>query len=67
MILPTSAGFATLTPGWAAIRRTPTLSYFMEHYKALGAKGVGEVTANYPFDHPFMKNLFYHAQRCGLP
>lgn len=59
--------FCNIDPRMGGNSPDTDLSYFMEHYKALGAKGVGEVTANYPFDHPFMKNLFYHAQRCGLP
>ena len=59
--------FCNVDPRMGGNSPDTDLSYFMEHYKALGAKGVGEVTANYPFDHPPMKNLFYHAQRCGLP
>lgn len=43
------------------------LSKPLEFYKNLGAKGVGEVTANLPFDHPLMENLFYHCGECDMP
>lgn len=39
----------------------------LEHYKARGCKGVGEVTANLPFDEPRVWNLFAHCQACRLP
>ncbi len=39
----------------------------LEHYKALGAKGVGEVCANLHFDDSMSMNLFYHCEQCGLP
>jgi predicted TIM-barrel fold metal-dependent hydrolase len=43
------------------------LSYFLEHFKKLGAKGVGEITANMYFDDPYVENLFYHCQKCEMP
>ena len=43
------------------------LSYYLGHYKALGAKGVGELTANLPADDPLMDNLFYHCAECDMP
>lgn len=43
------------------------LSYMLEYYKDLGAKGVGEVTTNLYFDDPYMENLFYHCQKCKMP
>lgn len=39
----------------------------LEHYKRLGAKGVGEITANLYFDDPYMYNLFAACEKCGLP
>ena len=39
----------------------------MEYYKSRGAKGIGELTANLPVDDPMMQNLFFHAEKCGLP
>lgn len=43
------------------------LSYFLNYYKAMGAKGVGEVTANLYFDDPFVLNLFKHCELCNMP
>ena len=43
------------------------LSRFLLHYKALGAKGVGEVTCSLEFDDPRVYNLFSHAEKCGMP
>ena len=37
------------------------ICHISEHYKKLGAKGVGEITANMYFDDPYGKS-FYHAQ-----
>ncbi len=42
-------------------------SYFLEYYKELGARGVGEITANMYFDDPYVENLFYHCQKCSMP
>ena len=43
------------------------LSILINHYKSLGAKGVGEVTAQLYFDDKFMDNLFYHCAECDMP
>lgn len=43
------------------------LSYYINYYKELGAKGVGEVTANLFFDDPLVLNLFYHCEKCDMP
>ncbi len=43
------------------------LTPLLEHYKRLGAKGVGEVTASLHFDDPYMYNLFSACEKCGLP
>ena len=43
------------------------LTAILEHYKGLGAKGVGEVTANLHFDDPYMYNLFSACEKCGMP
>lgn len=39
----------------------------LEFYKAAGARGIGEIVWNLPFDDPNILNLFRHAQRCELP
>jgi predicted TIM-barrel fold metal-dependent hydrolase len=43
------------------------LGDLLRHYRDQGCKGVGEVTANLPFLHPMVQNLFKHAQDVGLP
>ena len=43
------------------------LTIFLNHYKKLGAKGVGEVTANLYIDDPYMYNLFAACEKCQLP
>ena len=43
------------------------LARILEHYVSLGAKGVGEVTANLPADDPLMDNLFSCCEELGLP
>ena len=40
---------------------------WLDHYKAQGCKGVGEVMPNMPFDDPLALNLFKHVERAGLP
>ncbi len=42
---------------------TPMLAF----YKSVGCKGVGELTANLPFDDPRCWNLFRHVEAAGLP
>ena len=39
----------------------------LEHYKALGAKGVAELTCNLEFDDPCVMNLLSHCEKCGMP
>lgn len=39
----------------------------LEHYKALGCKGVGEVCAALRWDDPRVLNLLGHVERAGLP
>jgi len=39
----------------------------IEHYKSRGCKGVGEMTANLPFDELRVWNLFKHCEACSMP
>ena len=52
-----------------ALSNTPTAKLYslLEHYKSLGAKGMGEVTANLYTDDPLMKNLFACCETLDLP
>ncbi len=43
------------------------LTPLLEYYKALGAKGVGELTAQFYADDPFIDNLFFHCANCDMP
>ncbi|MBI2299935.1 MAG: amidohydrolase family protein [Armatimonadetes bacterium] len=43
------------------------LDRLLRHYKDKGCKGVGEVMLNWPVNHPFVQNLFKHAEAVGLP
>ncbi len=42
------------------------LDELLLYYKQQGCKGIGEVTANLPFLHPLVQNLFRHAEKTGL-
>ncbi|MCM8788571.1 MAG: amidohydrolase family protein [Candidatus Omnitrophica bacterium] len=43
------------------------LDELLLYYKQQGFRGIGEVTANLPFLHPMVQNLFRHAEKLGLP
>jgi predicted TIM-barrel fold metal-dependent hydrolase len=43
------------------------LSPYMAYFKKMGAKGIGEVSANLAFNDPKMENLFRHAEKNDLP
>ena len=59
--------FCNVDPRWLTNAPDADLSLPMEYYKSRGAKGLGELSANLPFDDPLMENLFRHAEKCGLP
>jgi len=52
-----------------AISNSPDapLSDVLQYYKDRGCKGIGEVTANLPFQDPMVQNLFRHVERVGFP
>ncbi len=59
--------FCGLDPraGWNT--KDANLSFFLEHYKALGARGLGELTANLYADDPMVDNLFHHLAEQEMP
>ena len=59
--------FCNIDPRAVSNSPDAPLDYILQHYKERGCKGVGEVTANLPFDHPMVENLFKHCQALGLP
>lgn len=59
--------FCNVDPRAAGYTPQANLSQLLNHYKALGAKGLGELTANLYTDDPLMDNLFYHCAECDMP
>ena len=59
--------FCNLHPTMGKNAPDTDFSYFLNFYKELGAKGVGEVTFNYYIDNPLVDNLFYHCAECDMP
>lgn len=61
------AWFCGVDPRANTNTETSDLSRLLMHYKALGAKGVGELTAQLYADDPKVDNLFYHCAQCNMP
>ncbi len=59
--------FCNIDPRMGNNSPDSNLSYFINYYKELGAKGIGEITANLYFDDPLVLNLFKHAEACQMP
>ena len=59
--------FCNLDPRMMINDPSLDFSYFINHYKAMGAKGVGEMCCNMDFDDPMVENLFKHAEACDMP
>ena len=61
------AWFCSIDPRMGLNNPQTDFVRMVEHYKSLGAKGVGELTANVPFDDPRTQALFAACERCGMP
>jgi len=59
--------FCNVDPRAVANTSDAPLDQLLSHYKECGCRGVGEVTANLPFDHPMVWNLFKHCEALDLP
>ena len=59
--------FCCVDPRMLSNSADAKLSYLLEHYKSLGARGVGEVTCNLYADDPLMENLFACCAELDLP
>ncbi len=59
--------FCNVDPRAGRFSPETDLSKYIWHYKELGAKGMGEVTAPFEADCPLMDNLFYHCVQCDMP
>jgi predicted TIM-barrel fold metal-dependent hydrolase len=59
--------FCGIDPRTCGNTPTADITPLLMHYKALGAKGVGELTAQLYTDDPLMDNMFYHCAACDMP
>ena len=59
--------FCNLDPRLASNSPDMDFSYFIEYYKKMGAKGIGELCCNLDMDDPLVDNLFHHAEKCDMP
>ena len=59
--------FAGLDPRAVDNASTSDLTDILRQYRALGAKGVGELTANLWADDPLIDNLFYYCGEEDMP
>jgi len=59
--------FCNFDPGFECNDPDVDISFYLKQYKALGAKGVGELTKNIYFDDQMMLNLFKHCEACQMP
>ena len=59
--------FCSIDPRACENSADSNLAYLIEHYKKLGAKGVGELTANLYADDPKMDNLFGQCAAMKMP
>ena len=59
--------FCSVDPRAVADMAQSNLARVIEHYKSLGAKGVGEVTTHMYLDDPKVDNLFSACEACDMP
>jgi len=59
--------FCNIDPRMLTNSPESPLGELIGFYKQAGCKGVGEVSANLPFDDPLVENLFAGCQSQGLP
>ena len=59
--------FCGIDPRMGMHSEKTNLGYLLNHYKELGAKGVGELTTQLYADDPMMDNLFSALEECDMP
>jgi len=59
--------FCNLDPRFVSNSADADLAPLLQHYRARGCRGVGEVCANLAFDDPLVLNLFRHCEAAGMP
>lgn len=61
------AWFCNIDPRQGGNSSDTDFSGFLEYYKSMGAKGVGEICANLYFDDPKVLNLFKYCEQYDMP
>ena len=59
--------FMNLDPRSFYINPKADYSELIEYYLDMGARGVGELCANFPWDHPLMDNMLFYINQYKLP
>lgn len=59
--------FCNVDPRFGENRANSDLSRHLRFFQSLGAKGMGELTANLCADDPLVDNLFSHCEACDMP
>ena len=59
--------FCGVDPRAGGYNENADLSEILLFYKSIGARGMGELTANLYADDPLMDNLFKHCAACNMP
>lgn len=59
--------FCNVDPRACFNRPDADFTPLLEYYKSLGARGVGELTAQLYADDPLLDNFFYHCAACDMP
>lgn len=59
--------FMNLDPRMFYRKPKADYSQLIEYYLEMGAKGVGEMCATLPFDHPLMENMLSYIDKYALP
>jgi uncharacterized protein len=59
--------FCNLDPRMGENSTDTDFSVYLNKYKEMGAKGVGEIFSNLYFDDPFVDNMLSHCEKCSMP
>ena len=59
--------FCNVDPRQGSYHAQVDLGHIINHYKELGAKGLGELTTTLYADDPMMDNLFSHCEQLDMP
>ena len=59
--------YCCLDPRYLTYSQDADFTEYLEYYKNLGCRGVGEYIANLPMDHDLNMNVFAYVEKAGLP